>query len=740
MLNSQAKAAKKHQIARHIEFDGRLRQYRYFTLKAYNELLGKDAPADINAPTPQFEISPAKLIETDFRNHNVLKAVKSGRAKKADEVKPKKPRGRPKKRPLPEDEVKAEGSNASEPATKRSRADMNTTPKPAGPTVAATGSPAADGQESTNTEAPAAIENMKSDQPTEGLPGTASADNTGVIGHTKAGIKFVKHAAPKSTTNLYLERRTKAMLALLEDHPIMEVGARMRHDLAKRLDDMYPGSKQSHRICLKTLWSTGRKLESQGLAQTTVVRSFHLSGSKSDTRVIFRKDIDANGPEMELFKKQLQESKILARGYMRITKPEYVQADDVESLDARLSRMQALLDSAEGAAAEELRESIRTLQSNMEMASEIAAKYPGRSTGGNWLTIAMQFGFVYARLIRTKLLHQYLFGLVQQNVDGILADNTLPTTVIANEMSVTLYLQIIGFFQLTPVIHEFLRDPKSLDLKIKDIPEEVKEVFLTNKNSFRRRLRIVLDIATNLGLLEPVYNDEMKPNYETSVSSLPNAYKVMDHVSIKDYRQADAPVISTYELKSSSDVAIYWSELQYLCSHRDLRLESAPMHENYADDPFVCTLYTAKNWSVTTVYTREQRKVLNQYIDKKTYTTPLKNIYFCRTLADSLDMPLAMVTAYYRRMEEAFQRKADIQAAKKLARRIGGSTRRRQKRSGEEKESKAVKLSSKRAFARWDIGHSVESVVRRRTRKTAAGEANDDLPLIDGKNCIFVLL
>ncbi|KAG0172420.1 hypothetical protein DFQ30_010488 [Apophysomyces sp. BC1015] len=527
---------------------------------------------------------------------------------------------------------------------------------------------------------------------------------------------------PSSQSNAYSEQRKRVVLELLKEKPIYERSREFRQMFVDKKEALYGPDNSAHTMCIKTLWRTAELLEQEGLAKIYEGTIVHLNGSTSKRLLVLRSDIDTDGPEVTSYLTYLRERKVLYPMTFNMSK--YERVDNIEGLDERMERLKAEYASSveqnHKAEAKMLETQIKSLKSNIDMV-EAATGDISKGTRGNWMMIALQFGYIPPKMIRGKLLHQFMFGLVRGNAEGVDREGrVIPSRILISEMPFSLYLQVIGVFHPSSVIRQYINDPANLLARVRDAPEEIRTLLFSDQYKFRRRLRVLLDLLCDIGVASrigfPTSAVVGTVKERESLSALALAYSLNIHVPMHDYRKENCPIVNEYDLIGATDIQIYWSDLQYLCTNVD----DPERHEHNVDHVPTdykaqrAALYNFRNWSTTYVFTKEQRRKLNSYVDKNNGTTPCKNIAVCSQICEELQLSMTMVRGYFRKLESAYERKMENRTLQKLERDAEPKPRRRKRGEWADRgENKMITLATTRAFQ----GSTYMTLTRKLARK-----------------------
>ncbi|KAJ3296016.1 hypothetical protein HK104_002047 [Borealophlyctis nickersoniae] len=336
-----------------------------------------------------------------------------------------------------------------------------------------------------------------------------------------------------------------------------------------------------------------------------------------------------------------------------------------------------------------------------------------------WLVIAQQYGYISAKMLRTRYLHEWLVERMLRRSDD--ASETTPasivggpyknggafqTSVLYRDLPFHMFLKCIGHFSVSPAIDEFMKQPGFADTKIGDVPLEVRREIFGIKNKYRKNLKVLLDIMKALGILSPmprigpdghfVPTTTIGDARASMAAILPNdvhpSYRLEYRVPLHDHATDPSRIVRYYVIDSATSLNIYWINLEYLCSQRDVKRWKAldPEPEGaggVAADPalevgvngsnrhvqrgILGTITNVRNWRAVFPYSAAHRKILDPHVNSETGETPLRNETLCRALAEEAGLSLPRVQFYFKKAEEKYQRqkghKAEMQRKRELA-------------------------------------------------------------------------
>jgi hypothetical protein len=505
----------------------------------------------------------------------------------------------------------------------------------------------------------------------------------------------------KKQLNIYLETRIKVLLALLADSPIFELGKNLSEAYEQKAIEMQYNTKSA--ICNKTLWRTAQVLAERDLAKVDTVEFPMLSGKITTRKLLIRKDIDLKGDQYTAYIRHMTDRKTVHAVHLKIKDVE-TTVSPVERLDDRLIRMreevQLLYNQGEQTKALELEKRIEELNANL---NKFGQERSNKQKTRYWMIKALQYGFINARMIRFKLLHNYFFEILNRGAPGTSPeDRTVSVKGMINNMPLSVLCQAVGLNNPDEYTLDYMRDPSNGSIIFSDAPLRIKQGIFSSDNKILIRLRTALRVMIYLDILSPVCTDPsetIQDKYSNKIFS----YKLNDKIAIKISRKRGQPILRVCEIKDATDLAYYWSELEYACTNPELNKLSADEKEPLPEDPveqeyFTC-INSARNWSNNTVLTRSQRKILNSYVDKENRTTPLDDLATLRLIVDITALPLPVVRRYYEKVHSVMNRRLEVQEMKRLRRNLAPYKRRSRIPSEERDQGRRIiSLKSKRAF------------------------------------------
>jgi hypothetical protein len=334
-----------------------------------------------------------------------------------------------------------------------------------------------------------------------------------------------------------------------------------------------------------------------------------------------------------------------------------------------------------------------------------------------WLNIAQDYGWINAKMLRAKLLHEFLIETINNASpdDTCISkeDSAFETAILLREMPLGLYLRVIGQTNPSKELTDYKNTGGDLFIRLIDVPPEIRATIFRRNYKFRVALKNLLDILVALHLISPIskpLDDEGNPilspltrtwlegNNESAASNylessdsdvLMPAYKVRHTVPMYDYAVPgpNRPYIKDFQIITSEDLQIYWSELQYIALQRETESHITDVagpqgnpQENPQDKTKLTNLRKNKdplrfitfprNWQGSYALSIRQKKLLESYVDRTQGKTPYNDDILCQTISEECTIPVPRVKAYYRRIEEAYYQKTRTKQQHSGARRV----------------------------------------------------------------------
>lgn len=475
------------------------------------------------------------------------------------------------------------------------------------------------------------------------------------------------------TKNRYSDQRAAVIKLFLAEQPMIELSKKFRDQYQNRLYQMYGAS--NHTICMKTLRRTAETLSKEGELQYASVQCELLNGAIVEKKVIVRNDVDMEGSEYKSFANHVKGRHTIQRvGY---TTPHYEKITiPVERLDQRLTRMRASLEelvaSGDIVKATALEKQIEQLSANFEKCRTEDTK----TFKSSWMITAVQYGWIFARMLRVKRFHQFLFDLLHQSndINGINKEEMSITSMcLVSNMTLELICETIGITKPDATFKQYFKDVKDLSITLDELPGTVSSHLFSVLTYFKRKLRSLLHHLEYLGLVSACYtNLGMHDSTAPTHSTIASRYILHKHVQVRDFRRINPPISREFVLETKADVLMYWNDLEYVYRTRpDVSDDQlAPPSTNVIEKEVLSSLTSTKGWSSPSIYNKHQRKILNSYVDKVTSTTPFDNDRLIQEIAEDINSTAPKVRGYYRKVQDALDLRLETKRKKQIRSKI----------------------------------------------------------------------
>ncbi|KAG1119550.1 hypothetical protein G6F42_012952 [Rhizopus arrhizus] len=518
-----------------------------------------------------------------------------------------------------------------------------------------------------------------SDTPSSTKPDTETQASTAKTAHL---FRRYQHEKSQKPVNSYLEARIKIFYELLDEMRLIEMGKPFIVLFEERAAAQNKSSKYS--MDMKTLWTTALELEKRGQAQTVIVDCPFLSGKTLKRKVVFHRDMSQDSEEFKSYVKFIKERRAINNSNRNMPKPVAEVDQPVVRLSEQVEQMQKeaqeLLVSGQIKKAKQMELRISELSKNLET---FGRQYC-QNMNTYWMIEAVQYGWITARMIRAKVFHKYLYRLLEDNVDGVNQEERVITVnAICDNMSFHLIAQIIGIFKPSKLINDFYKDVNNHKVKLGDMPDDLKRDLVDENTKFLRRLRKLINGLEYIQVLTAQFT-EVKDNANFKVvkyAHIAPYYKLEQKVPIIDRKQAHEPVIREHTIKTMDDLSDYWTDLKYVSTFRNAGHKNLKKLDDPNEIELRSSIHSPRNWSTRAIFTRGQRKMLNEKVDKVNRKTPLDNPQELKQIANTLDVPITVIQSYYTKIIDALDRRHRYTKEKRLERLLMGGKKRRTARS-----------------------------------------------------------
>ncbi|CAG8446026.1 5398_t:CDS:10 [Diversispora eburnea] len=526
--------------------------------------------------------------------------------------------------------------------------------------------------------------------------------------------------------------RQKVLTRILEEHQVIELSAELIKLYQQTLAKESNVATTPHVIDKKTLQRAAAAMEEKGLLKTYNISLPLLNGGSNSKLLFLHPNLTPSSPIVkEYVTKMLDRAILIGRSF----KPSKIEEVDVEVEPLEEFQRRVAAEAAAGEATISLDlssisdpvtnnpESYETLMIST-VTEEVSTEHrinKNLQTSSEmwWLHTARGYGWINAKMIRAKILHQYLINKINNSSseENCIDKNlrTFHTAILIRDLPLDLYLKIIGQSIPSQVLTDYVRSGQSMDISVIDLPSELRASLFSGNYKFRQNLKRLIDILVALRILKPirrVFNESGDPVLDigdedsenlkfdpTEWSSknatacsppqtlLAPAYQLLRHVPMFDFSVSgpDRPIIREYMLDTIEDVTIYWSELQYVAQQKMAETTTKSDEENGSDEEILDIpkqilqveesnplrfITSSRNWNAGYPLTSRQKKRLEYYVDRRKSKTPYDDEVLCRQIAQECSLPYTRVRVYFKRIEDSFEKKnREARAAKQRERR-----------------------------------------------------------------------
>jgi hypothetical protein len=558
------------------------------------------------------------------------------------------------------------------------------------------------------------------------------SSNEKTLQNVKKVHKSKKKVAP--VVSITASLREKIIENLLKEHEVLECGAMLISAYQDKISEYYNGVT-SHTIDKKTLARTGNIMERKGLLRQYNIVLPSLNGKDQNKLLFLSPKLTPESPEVKEYVTKLQDKALLVGRSYRAAKIEEldIEVEPLSELQKRMAAEAAANNSINPLASsitsipqstsyDKLMSSISTTDSanpnneDQNSQSNTNEKVPNDMC---WLHCARGYGWINAKMIRAKILHQYFFNKINDAspVDPCIMkeERIFQTAILLRDLPLDLYLKLVGQFTPSTKLTDYIRSGQNMSLSVINLPNDLRLEIFTGNYKFRQNLKRLIDILVALRLIKklkrvfdgrgnPILNmkeafvpdDGVEDEDSTKCYSLPQnllapAYQLMRNVPMMDFSISgpDRPIIRRYVLDTIEDVSVYWSELQYVAQKKfsestyksDDNSDSDQIDSEDderkkkrrascdEDDP-LRFITIARNWNSGFPLNAKQKKQLELYVDRRKLQTPYEDENKCRQIAQEIDLPFQKVRAYFKRIEDSFEIKnKDTNVARQKERR-----------------------------------------------------------------------
>ncbi|KAI9346297.1 hypothetical protein BDR26DRAFT_856212 [Obelidium mucronatum] len=509
---------------------------------------------------------------------------------------------------------------------------------------------------------------------------------------TPTGLTRSRALRTDQKVSVNAKKRQRILLELLEKKSVVEVNMHLADIVCDLLNADNAGARFS--IDKKTLSRDCELMERTGLLKTAVVQVPKLNGKAVVKHLMIHPSLSTTGPEVSQYVTNLSEMT------MNINPPKGVPLvrETLESLE-RLGDLQKKFPNGlnfdeylnpQGLEADVGLDDASNNSETQEAAQlELVSKAdPFRF----WLNFAKKYGYMMAKVIRVKTLHEWLFGyFVVGYVPGRTREKGVFTTLdVYNYLSLDVYLKAVGVTHESAELNEYLSNGGDTECSLKDLPEALKLNILSKTYKLKAAILSYLDYLMALHIVS--FKEEPAENADPTI--LVNEELVLNEtVPIHDYRKSVATFVKNCVIQSQENLRQYWLQIEYLYrkilpdqDEQPLHLansnqeEGGPpapkkkkllKHKIHANTPTsvakLLTLLQPRNWQSSYLFSSEEVAVLETHIDRGRGVFPTDDNLKIQEVGRQLGIAPAHVKYYFYRVQQNYERRLLIMRDKMLA-------------------------------------------------------------------------
>ncbi|KAI9149852.1 hypothetical protein H9P43_010031 [Blastocladiella emersonii ATCC 22665] len=181
----------------------------------------------------------------------------------------------------------------------------------------------------------------------------------------------------------------------------------------------------------------------------------------------------------------------------------------------------------------------------------------------HWRVVAQQYGWQDARMLRAKMLYQFLY---ERTSAEVAPDHVFETTIIFRELTLGMYLQLIGHTHVSERLSAYFDQHQ--DTPLICIAEDVRGELLGNdrtKRRFKSHVMHLLNILSALNVIHPVGLEgyfktvsELSPLHHKYV--VPRTFRMLNYLAPRHERVE----LQERDVSTLGRMHLFWSELEVM--------------------------------------------------------------------------------------------------------------------------------------------------------------------------------
>ncbi|KAI8618276.1 hypothetical protein BC830DRAFT_961367 [Chytriomyces sp. MP71] len=470
-------------------------------------------------------------------------------------------------------------------------------------------------------------------------------------------------------------KREKVLLQLLESKKIIELNIFTSKQLDSLLQTPEDKDAPIYAMDKKTLQRTAQKLERENKLRIIAVQIPKLNGKSQSKQLLLDNSLAATDQIVQDYIDHLSEAS------MNVHEPKIVayERESVPNLDRPLDLHRKFIGEGEEAPEFGIGVDLQLAKENESLDNEleiIARPDPFRF----WLAIAKKYGYMLAKVIRVKMVHEWLF------TQFVLNYQQLKTTMgqtrekgvfsvldIYNYMTLDLFLRVVGITSDDAVLNAYIENGNDPECPLKDLPQELRRSILDKTYKLKSAVLTYLDYLQLMNVITV-----LSENVDPAGLSVHDSFRVNSVVPIHDYRKRGAPLVRDCIIESRENLRQYWLQLEYLFRKLvpKLEREEEPEEAGTEERPAkrsrvrheppkgatpqaekVLMLLQPRNWQSSYLFSAEEIAVLESHIDRKRLIFPVDDNVKIKALADGFGIAPAHVKHYFYRVQQNYERR-----------------------------------------------------------------------------------
>ena len=467
--------------------------------------------------------------------------------------------------------------------------------------------------------------------------------------------------------------RRKAFLEILAKEKVVENNisfVQAVQDLANE------GNPSVYALDKRTVRRTADQLEKEGLIRIKFINIPNLIGTPSIRTIYIDKSVPEGADLIKDTIRQMKERVVIGCGQLQ-TPARKVEAMPVERIEDMKRRLEQTSEPEKAAA----------LFVTPDQTPQKAPAKPSSGTANPsspmWQAVLTSYGWLCAKFQRARALHDFLLSKVIQtdesgNYTGFKNGGQITAISIFNELPFGTFLKVVGIPSQSDLLDDFVQNYSYEDIPVQDLSPPIHAIVQKNMYRYRRAIAQSLEILEDFQVIQIVRSKEPEDRVEKLKELLLSKITVRHMVPLHNFSVQERPFMSYIYIHSHDDLNKFWAKLQSICVNKYGEELNAEMETENVDispeeteiatgkQTSVEAVLNARNWQSLHYLTKNQRVVLEAYVDRETGTTPLENAQLLSSIAQGTRLTIPRVRNFFRKYDEEFKIRKE-EKAKKVA-------------------------------------------------------------------------